>query len=69
MAKPKFPKVSPSTMPPYSGRGFESIGIAVVAREVERAAVHDHAADGIAVAAEELGGGMDDDVGAVLERP
>ncbi len=26
MAKAKLPKVSPSTMPLYSGRGFESIG-------------------------------------------
>ena len=26
MAKAKLPKVSPSTMPPYSGRGSESIG-------------------------------------------
>ena len=49
--------------------GLREHGIAVVAGEVERAAIDDHAADGIAVAAEELGGGMDDDVGAVLEGP
>ena len=33
------------------------------------AAVHDHAADGGAVPADELGGGMDDDIRAPLERP
>ena len=38
-------------------------------RPVEAAAVDEDAADGDAVAAEELGGRMHDDVGAVLERP
>ena len=37
-------------------------------REVERAAVDDHAADRRAVAADELGGRVHDDVGAPLER-
>ena len=36
---------------------------------VERAAVHDRAAEHRAVPAEELGGGVHDDVGAVLQRP
>ena len=36
---------------------------------VELAAFHDHAADGRAVAADELGGGMDHDVRAVLDGP
>src|SRR5699024_7015472 len=36
--------------------------------EVEGAAVHDHAGDRGAVAAEVLGGGVDHDVGPVLER-
>ena len=43
--------------------------VAVVSREVERAAIDDHAADRIAVAAEEFGGRVDDDIGAMLERP
>ena len=38
-------------------------------RPVERAAVDDDAAHRIAVAADELGQRMDDDVGAVLDRP
>ena len=38
-------------------------------RPVEGAAVDDHAAHRIAVAADELGQRMDDDVGAVLDRP
>ena len=36
---------------------------------VELAAVHDHAAEGAAVAADELGRGVDHDVGSVLKRP
>ena len=36
---------------------------------VEAPAVDDNAADGDAVAAEKLGGGMHDDVGAVLDGP
>ena len=43
--------------------------IAAAARPVEGAAIDDHAADGIAVAAQELGQRMDHDVGAVLDRP
>ena len=43
-------------------------GIALFARPVERAAVDDHAADRIAVAAEKLGERMHDDVGAVVDR-
>ncbi len=35
---------------------------------VELAAFHDHAAEGGAVAADELGGGFHNDVGAVLQR-
>ena len=42
--------------------------IAVLARPVEGAAVHDHAADGIAMAAEEFRQRMHDDVGAVIDR-
>ena len=42
--------------------------IAALTRPVERAAVDDHAADRIAVAAEEFGERVDDDVRAVLER-
>ncbi len=42
--------------------------IAPLARPVERAAVDDHAADRIAVAAQKFGQRMHDDVGAVLER-
>ena len=38
-------------------------------RPVEAAAVDDDAADGDAVAAQELGGGMHDDVGTVLDGP
>ena len=40
----------------------------LVARPVEGAAVDDHAADRIAVAAEKFGQRMHDDVGAVLDR-
>ena len=47
--------------------GLREHRVAVVARQVERAAVDDHAADRIAVSAQELGGRMHDDVGAVLE--
>ena len=36
---------------------------------VELAGVHDHAANGGAVAAEKLGGRVDDDVGAPLDGP
>ncbi len=43
--------------------------VAAVARPVELAAVDDDAADRVAVAADELGQRVDDDVGAVLERP
>lgn len=47
------------------GRGEvrEALGVSA---EVEAARVHHDAAEGGAVAAEELGGGVDDDVGAVL---
>ena len=68
MAKAKLPKVSPSTIPPYSGPRLREHRIALVRDPVERAAVDDQAADRIAVSAEELGRRMDDDVGAVLER-
>ena len=36
---------------------------------IEAAAVDDHAADGHAMAAEPFGGGMHDQVGAMLKRP
>ncbi len=42
--------------------------IAALAHPVEGAAIDDHAADGIAMAAKILGRRMDDDVGAVLDR-
>ena len=42
--------------------------IAVLARPVERAGVDDHAADRVAVAAEEFRQRMNDDVGAVVDR-
>src|SRR6202034_905022 len=45
------------------GKGGESPAALVV----ERAAVDDDAPDGGAVAADELGGGVDDDVGAVTQ--
>ena len=66
MAKPKLPKVSPEPCRHIPARLGEH-RIAVVASEVERAAVHDQAADGVAVAAEKLRGRMYDDIGAVLE--
>ena len=47
-------------------RGVE-VGEARVVLPGEVAAVDDHAADGGAVPADELGGGVDDDVGAALE--
>ena len=42
--------------------------IAPLARPVERAGIDDQAADGVAVAAEELGQRVHDDVGAVFDR-
>ncbi len=47
--------------------GLGEAGEAVAGPEVERAAVDQHAADRRAVPADELGGGVHDDVGAVLE--
>ena len=51
------------------GRGSRQHRIAVVGDQSKRAAVDDQAADRIAVAAEEFGQRMDDDVGAVVDRP
>ncbi len=48
--------------------GVGEVGKAA-AGPVEVAAVHDRAADGGAVAAQEFGGAVGDDVGAPLERP
>ena len=42
--------------------------VAVLARPVERAGVDDQPADRVAVAAEEFGERMNDDVGAVIDR-
>ena len=44
-------------------------GVLAACLPVEPAALHDHPADGCAVAADELGGRVDHDVRAVLERP
>ena len=51
------------------GIGIDEIGEAAGGLPVELAAVDDDAADGGAVAADELGGRVDDDVGAPLDRP
>ena len=50
------------------GPGRRQHGIALVAHEIERAAIDNDARNRIAVATEEFGGGMHDDVGAMLER-
>ena len=56
-------------MPWYDGSGSTKSCLNRSRRgPVERAAVHDDAADGRAVAADPLGGRVDDDVGAVLDR-
>jgi hypothetical protein len=68
MAKAKLPKVSCSTMPPYSSGGFGEHRVLAGFRPVEGAAVDDDAAHRVAVTADELGQRMDDDVGAVLDR-
>ncbi len=68
MAKAKLPKVSCSTMPPYSGRGSRQQRIVARFRPVESAAVDDDAAHRVAVAADELCQRVDDDVGAVFDR-
>ena len=49
-------------------RFVETLELRLVLGPRELAAIDDDAADGIAMAAEVLGQGMDDDVGAVLER-
>ena len=62
------PKFSQNLSPPYDGDRFGETGEAAVA-PVEGAGLGDHAGDGRAVPADELRGRVDDDVGAVLDRP
>ena len=68
MAKAKLPKVSCSTMPEYSGRGSHSIGYFLSRDQLKVPPSTISAADRIAVAAEEFGERMHDDVGAVIDR-
>jgi hypothetical protein len=69
IAKAKLPNVSCSTMPWYSGPRFGQHRIALAARPVESPGIDDHAADGVAVAAEEFCERVHDDVGAVFDGP
>ena len=51
------------------GRRFAEAGKLVVLHPVEAPGINDHAAQGRTVARQELGGRMDDQVGAMFERP
>ena len=65
----RSPNTSEKTRPWYAGSGSVNSGKrGALRRPVEAAAVDDDAADRRAVAADPLGGRVDDDVGAVLDR-
>ncbi len=55
--------------PMIAGVGLGDPGIAPRCFPVKVPAVHDHAADGGPVSADELRGGMDHDIRAILDRP